>query len=152
MNNVLERTYDASPERIWELWTTADGIEKWWAPEGFAVKVLAIDVRPGGELRYAMTATAPEMVAFMEQNGMPLTNESRKTFTEVTPFTRLAYVSLIDFVPDVPPYDHVTVIDLAPDGDGTHVTMTMEPLHDVEWTQRLIAGRENELANLAVIA
>jgi hypothetical protein len=27
--------------------------------------------------------------------------------------------------------------------------MTMEPMHDDEWTARLVAGRENELANLA---
>jgi hypothetical protein len=26
--------------------------------------------------------------------------------------------------------------------------MTMEPLHVDEWTQRLVAGRENELENL----
>jgi hypothetical protein len=29
--------------------------------------------------------------------------------------------------------------------------MTMEPLHDDEWTQRLVAGRENELDNLAQV-
>ena len=27
--------------------------------------------------------------------------------------------------------------------------MTMEPLHDEVWTQRLVTGRENELDNLA---
>ena len=151
MNTILERTYDAPPERIWELWTTPAGIESWWAPEGFEVKVLALDLRPEGELRYAMTAVAPEMVAFMEQNGMPATNESLKTFTAVEPCTRLAYTSLIDFVPGVPPYSHLTVVELEPSGDGTHVTMTMDSLHDVEWTQRLVAGRENELANLALL-
>src|SRR4051794_12482776 len=30
----LERTYAASPETIWELWTTPEGIEQWWAPDG----------------------------------------------------------------------------------------------------------------------
>ena len=99
-----------------------------------------------------MTATAPEMVAFMEQNGMPLTNESLKTFTVVEPHTRLGYRSLIDFVPEVPPYEHLTMIELEPAGGGTRVTMTMEALHDEEWTQRLVAGRENELAKLALVA
>ncbi len=146
---TLEQTYDAPPQRIWELWTTASGIESWWSPDGFEVKVLALDLQPGGELRYAMTATAPEMVAFMEQNGMPVTNESLKTFTEVAPHLRLGYSSLVDFVPGMPPYEQLTTIDLVPDGAGTQVTMTMEPMHDDEWTQRLVAGRENELANLA---
>jgi hypothetical protein len=32
---------------------------------------------------------------------------------------------------------------------ATHVTIYMEPLHDPEWTDRLVAGRTNELDNLA---
>ena len=37
----------------------------------------------------------------------------------------------------------------APTGDSVRVVMTMEPLHDEAWTQRLVMGRENELDNLA---
>ncbi len=57
---TIERTYKAPIEDVWELWTTKDGIESWWGPEGFTVKVHKLDLRPGGELRYAMIATAPE--------------------------------------------------------------------------------------------
>ena len=28
----LERTYEAPAELIWELWTTAAGLEEWFAP------------------------------------------------------------------------------------------------------------------------
>src|SRR5947209_1652834 len=38
----LERTYAASPETIWDLWTTPEGIEQWWAPDGFETKVSQI--------------------------------------------------------------------------------------------------------------
>jgi uncharacterized protein YndB with AHSA1/START domain len=131
------------------MWTTDTGIESWWAPDGFTVRVQKIDLRPGGELIYAMTATGPEQIAFMTQAGMPLTTESRKTFTELTPTTRIAYDSLVDFVPDVEPYEFRTVVDLRPSDNGTHVTMTVESMHDDVWTQRLIMGRENELDNLA---
>jgi hypothetical protein len=31
------------------------------------------------------------------------------------------------------------------------VVMTVEPLHDEVWTQRLVMGRENELANLSKV-
>jgi uncharacterized protein YndB with AHSA1/START domain len=144
----LERVYPANPGTIWELWTTPAGIEKWWAPDGFEVTVSALELRVGGELRYAMTATAPGMVEFMEGQGMPLTTESVKTFTEIDGPTHLAYRSLIDFVPDHAPYDHMTVVDLARDGDGTRVVMGVEPLHDEVWTQRLLDGRSNELDNL----
>jgi uncharacterized protein YndB with AHSA1/START domain len=147
----LERTYHASPATIWRLWTTADGIVSWWAPDGFTAEVRTIDVRPGGELVHALTATSPEMVAFVEGAGLPRTTEATKTFVEVDEPRRLTYISLVDFVPDHEPYEHLTEVDLTPDGDATTVVMTVEPLHDAVWTERLVAGRANELDNLAAV-
>jgi uncharacterized protein YndB with AHSA1/START domain len=151
MTQTLERRYSATPDEIWRLWTTPDAIERWWAPEGFAVEVETLELRPGGELRYAMTATAPAQMEFMESAGMPLRTVSRKTFTEVVPNERLAYDSLVDFVPGVEPYEARTVVALEPDGDGTRVVMTMDDLHDAVWTDRLVLGRSNELDNLGAL-
>ena len=147
----LERSYPESAATIWELWTTADGIESWWAPDGYVAEVRELDLRPDGDLVYAMTATAPEAVEFMKNAGMPLSTVSRKTFKEVSEPTRLAYSSLIDFVPDKEPYEHLTEVDITPAGDGVRVVMTVEPLHDEVWTERLLAGRNNELDNLATV-
>ena len=30
---TIERTYRASVEDVWDLWTTKEGIESWWGPE-----------------------------------------------------------------------------------------------------------------------
>jgi uncharacterized protein YndB with AHSA1/START domain len=145
----IVRSYEVPAETLWELWTTPAGIESWWAPDGFTVEVQKLDLHPGGELIYTMTATAPEQIDFMRSAGMPLKTESRKTFTEIQPPTKLAYSSLADFIPGVEPYEFLTVVDIIP-GDGhVDVTMTVERMHDDVWTQRLIAGRENELDNLA---
>jgi uncharacterized protein YndB with AHSA1/START domain len=70
-----ERTYDAPAELIWELWTTAAGLGEWFAPDGFESRVSELELRPGGQLRYTMTATAPERVAFMRNTGNPLSAE-----------------------------------------------------------------------------
>ncbi|MBF6171563.1 SRPBCC family protein [Nocardia blacklockiae] len=145
---TLERTYPTTAERVWELWTTADGIPRWWAPDGFEVRVDEIEVRAGGGLVYTMTATGPEQIEFMKSAGMPLATTSHKTFTEVEPVRRLAYTSLIDFVPGHDAYDHLTTVEFTPVADGVRVVMTLEPLHDEEWTQRIVAGRSNELDNL----
>jgi len=147
----IERNYHESANEVWELWTTSDGIESWWAPDGFRVEVRKLDLRPGGELIYAMTATAPEQVEFMQRAGMPLTTESRKTFTELAPPKRIAYLSLADFIPGVKPYEFLTVVDLQPSADGVRAVMTVDAMHDDEWTQRLVMGRENELDNLAKV-
>lgn len=148
---TIERTYGASVEEIWSLWTTVAGIESWWAPDGFEVRVAGLDLEPGGELLYSMTATGAEQIAFMQSAGMPLTTESRKRFTEVDPGERLAYMSLVDFVPDVAPYEFLTVVELRPDAGGVRAVMTVDEMHDEVWTQRLVTGRENELDNLAKV-
>lgn len=144
----LERTYDAPAEVIWELWTTAAGLREWFAPSGFEIRVHELELRPGGQLRYVMTATGPEQVAFMQSTGNPLSVEVRKTFTEVVAPTRLAYLSLIDFVPDHAPYEHLTTIDIVPAGDRAKVVMTLDPLHDPTWTRQHRAHRGDELDSL----
>jgi uncharacterized protein YndB with AHSA1/START domain len=146
---AIERTYDAPAEEVWRLWTTPEGIEAWWPPDGFECTVHTLDLEPGGELLYTFTAVDPAQVEFMQQAGLPLSIDARKTFTEVVPTTRLAYRSVVDFVPGVEPYDQLTVVELEPADGGVRAVMQMEPLHDDEWTQRLVAGRENELDNLA---
>lgn len=149
MTTTIERTVTATPEQVWNLWVTPEGISQWWAPEGFRTDVTRLDLKPEGELVYTMTAVGPEQVAFMEQNGMPLVTESRKRFTEIAEPTRLSYQSLVDFVPDHAPYEQLTEIDLEPTDGGTRIVMRVEPMHDEVWTERLVAGRSNELDNLA---
>ena len=149
----IERVFDTSAQTIWRLWTRVEGIQSWWAPDGFTVKVVKLDLKPRGELVYTMTATGAEQITFMRGAGMPLTTESRKTFTEVVEPRRIAYLSLVDFVPNHAPYEFLTVVDLEQIGERTKIVMTVDRMHDEVWTGRLVAGRENELENLrSVIA
>jgi len=144
----LERTYAAPGERVWALWTTRQGIESWWGPEGFEVKVTALDLRPGGELSYEMTAVAPVQVAFMKQAGMPLTTKARVIYTEVTPGKRLAYKTVADFVPGVEPYEVATVVEFQATAAGVKLVITVDAMHDEVWTARSRAGNEGQLRKL----
>ncbi|MGO4212104.1 SRPBCC domain-containing protein [Terriglobus sp. 2YAB30_2] len=145
---TIERTYAASIDVVWDLWTTKDGIESWWGPEGFDVMVMSIDLRSGGQLVYLMTAAAPEQVAFMKRMGMPLSTECKVTYTEVSPPHRLAYKTFTDFVPDVPPYEVATVVEMKSLTDGVKLTITSEAMHDDVWTERARAGHESQLRKL----
>lgn len=146
---TLERTYEAPIEDVWELWTTKEGIESWWGPDGFTVVVRRIDLRVGGELLYAMTATAPPQIEFLRKAGMPLTSETRVTYTEVVPHRRLAYVTVADFVPGVAPYDVTTGVDLYPSGDRVRMVLTVGAMHDEQWTKMAVMGWEGQLGKLA---
>lgn len=150
---TLERIFQADVQDVWDLWTTREGIESWWGPGGFSVTVRHLDLRPGGELRYAMTAVDPPQVAFMKKAGMPITTEARARYTEVVPLRRLAYVHLADFIPGVEPYDVATVVELELTDGGVRMTLTFDPMHDDEWTSRAVMGWQSELGKLdAVIA
>ncbi len=51
-------------------------------------------------------------------------------------------------MPGHDPYDHLTVVTLERTATGTDVVMECAALHDQDWTDRIIAGRTNELDNL----
>ena len=146
---TIERTFRASIDEVWELWTTQEGIQLWWGPEGFSVAVSALDLRPGGDLLYAMTATRAEEIEFMTQAGMPVTTEHRLTFTEVDPPRRLAYKDFADFIPGVEPYEVDTLVELFEVEDGVNMVLTFDRMHDDRWTELARLGRESELERLA---
>lgn len=145
----IERTFDAPVEDLWDLWTTKDGIESWWGPPGFAVKVRKLDFRRGGELLYAMTATAPEQIDFIKKAGMPLTTESRAIYTEVVPLKRLAFTQLADFIPNVTPYEVATTVEFEASPDGVRLVLMIDAMHDEYWTRMATMGWESELDKLA---
>jgi uncharacterized protein YndB with AHSA1/START domain len=148
---TLERVYRADVKDVWDLWTTKEGIESWWGPGGFEVTVRKLELRPGGELLYAMTAIDPPQVAFMKQAGMPLTTEARIMFTEVVPERRLAYVQLADFIPGIAPYDVSTVVELHVTSVGVRMVLTFDAMHSDEWTDRAVMGWESQLGKLAAL-
>lgn len=149
---TIQRVYRASKRDVWELWTTKDGIESWWGPGGFKVTVRTLDLRPGGELRYAMTAVDPDQVEFMRAHDMPVTTEAHVTYTEIVPQQRLAYVHSVDFVPGVDPYDVTHVVELLQlDGGKVKMTLTIQAMHDEEWSSRAAAGWEGQLGKLDAI-
>ncbi|WP_428263058.1 SRPBCC family protein [Haliangium sp.] len=145
---VLERSYDAAVEALWTLWTTKDGFESWWGPEGFRVEVRALDPHVGGALCYDMIATAADAVEYMKREGMPLSHETRGTFVEVEPLERLQISHHIDFVPGVAPYENRARVEFSRDHERARMRITIDPHHDQEWTQRAAMGWESQLTKV----
>ncbi len=146
---VIERRYTASIEDVWELWTTKEGIESWWGPAGFSVKVHELDLRAGGEMRYSMTAVDPAQVAFMKQAGMSLTTDAKLTYTAIVPGKSIAYTHKVDFIRGVEPYDVGNKVEFFAEGGDVRMVLTLDPMHSDEWTQRAVMGMESQLGKLA---
>jgi len=146
---TLERTFRAPIHEVWELWTTREGIEAWWGPEGFSVDVRSLELRAGGDLVYEMSAVAQEQIDYMKKAGMPISTHHSLTFTEVIPPRRLAYRQMVDFVPGVEPYQIETLLELHEVEDGvTGLVLTFDAMHNDHWTQLARMGHESELERL----
>ncbi len=145
---TIERVFKAPPERLWALWTTKEGVESWWGPEGFTTKVRAIDLRPGGVFDYEMTVTGPEQMAAMKELGMPLTSRAHNVYTEVVPPRRIALRVKIDFVPGVAPYEITHEVDFLKVKEGTKVVFTSSKMHSEEWGELAREGQKSQFDKL----
>ena len=147
---TLDRTFKAPVERLWRMWTTKDGLEKWWAPEGFTSEVRRVDVRVGGGFEIVMTARLQAIIDHLTAAGVGVTNASKGDYTEVVTNARLAYDNAVDFVPGVAPYSMATTVTLtATAGGGTRLLVVTGAMHDDHWTNMAKLGWEGQLQKLA---
>ena len=145
---VIERTYKATVKELWELWTTKEGFESWWGPQGFRVEVHEIDARVGGALRYDMIADTPEMIAAMKQMGRPASHAARSTFSELKPEQRLVLTNVIDFLPGVEAYESNIAVDFYAKGDSAVMVVTLDGMHSDEFTKMQEQGFTSQLTKL----
>ena len=147
---VIDRTLKAPVEKVWKMWTTKDGLEKWWGPEGFSSTVRHLDVRAGGRFEIVMTAMLPEIIAHLKAAGMGASSVAKGDYTVVEANRRLVYTNAVDFVPGVPPYTCTTLIDMSatPSG-GTRLIVSNDVMHDEQWTAMATMGWTQQIDKLA---
>ncbi len=111
---TITRTFNAPPRIVFDAWTNAELVKRWWAPVSLGVSIVSCeaDVRVGGRYRYVLKPAKSEAFAF---SG---------TYREVTPYSRLVYTTF--FEPGLtPPKDEseaaVVTVTFEEDGDRTHL-------------------------------
>src|SRR6185369_15609894 len=52
---ILDAEFEASPDRVWELWSDPRQLERWWGPPHYPATVTSHDLRAGGRVEYHMT-------------------------------------------------------------------------------------------------
>jgi uncharacterized protein YndB with AHSA1/START domain len=58
---TLDAEFEASPDRVWELWSDPRQLERWWGPPFYPATVTAHDLRAGGRVEYHMTGPEGDM-------------------------------------------------------------------------------------------
>lgn len=140
---TIERTFKAAPEKVWAMWTTKEGIEKWWVPSmkdmGFDMRVREMDVRVGGKFAFAMENAQHKLV-----NG--------GTYVIVQPHSELAWTWHFDIflAPGEKPYDVPISVQLQRlPGGGTRMRFTQGPLATSGHTEGSRKGVEQNFRYLA---
>jgi uncharacterized protein YndB with AHSA1/START domain len=52
---TLTAEFDASPERVWQLWADPRQLERWWGPPTYPATFTRHDLAPGSRVEYHMT-------------------------------------------------------------------------------------------------
>jgi uncharacterized protein YndB with AHSA1/START domain len=113
---TIDRTYDASPEQVWEAWTDPRALTRWFGPENTdSVLAAELDVRAGGHYRIAFTTTDGEH------------HEVGGTYREVQPGRRLVFTWAWRSTPD---RESLVSLLFQPVGTGTHLVLRHERFVD----------------------
>ncbi len=75
---LIERSFDVSRDRMFDMWTMPDHFSKWLPPTGFDMTFIRAGIRPGGSTFYAMS-------------GYGMTMYGRATYLEIRKPDRLVY-------------------------------------------------------------
>ncbi|WP_062310039.1 SRPBCC family protein [Demequina rhizosphaerae] len=137
---TLERDYRIAPERMWELWTTAEHLAAWLKPslDRYKPSTCEADARVGGTYRLTIpgvTADEPDMTAY-------------GTYLELDPPRTLRFTwGWEDMAPDTTE----VIIEIAPTDEGCHLTLTHVRLWDEDQRARHAEGWTGTLESLAAL-
>lgn len=149
---TVERRYDASPQTVWDAWTTPDAVSAWWGPHGYSTKVQLLEARTGGRFTYVMTAVTPELVRFADHHGLPRSTMVSGRFDRVMAPRCLTIAQRVDFVPGVDSYEVLVSLEVLPvhgRPSKARIRLQIGRMHDDEWTERCLQGWQGQLRRLA---
>jgi uncharacterized protein YndB with AHSA1/START domain len=80
---VVTRTFNGPARLVFEAWTKAELLSRWWVPKSMGISLLSCeaDVRVGGKYRFVFGHGASEPMAFYGR------------YLEVTPHSRLVWTN-----------------------------------------------------------
>jgi uncharacterized protein YndB with AHSA1/START domain len=127
----VKRTFSAPPETVFEAWSSADHIKRWFCPDGYSVPEAKVEMRAGGAFEVCMRS--PEGVDHW----------TRGTFTEVKAPERLKIDHhVIDPCGGGPLFSAVTEVSfiaVAAGGTRMEVVQTYR-VADAAQAERMIKG------------
>lgn len=95
-----------------------------------------------------MLAATPAMIEGLRRQGEPISHPTHGRFSEFQPHQRLAITHVIDFWPNVPTYESTIVVEFFPAGDRVRMVVTLDGMHNPEFTEMQKQGFVSSLGKL----
>jgi uncharacterized protein YndB with AHSA1/START domain len=79
---VINRSFNAPLETMFEMWTNPEHVMRWTAPTGFTGKFLKADIRPGGSSHYMMTDASGKNTMYGKAQYLEIVKPNRIVYTQ----------------------------------------------------------------------
>lgn len=116
---VLERVFNAPPERVFAMYKDPEHLKRWWGPRGWELPYCTVDFRVGGTWHYCMKCVDKAQGDFygMESWGKAI-------YSEIAEPSKLAYTDYFSDAegnenPDMPATD--VIVEFVPEGGKTRL-------------------------------
>lgn len=124
---ILERSFDAPVEVVWQMWTDPEHFKVWYGPQGATIPEAKMNVQVGGTRLVCMEMQSPNGPMRMWFTGefREVVENQRLVYTEsmVDENGNLLAHSVMGMAEDHPATTEITV-EFRADGDGTKMVMT----------------------------
>lgn len=122
---VINRTFDAPLNLMFEMWTDPKHIARWMPPTGMTMEFLKSDIRPGGSSFYFMSGPGIDRM-YGSAEYLEIQKPDRLLYTQEFRDEK-GGISRHPFAP-LWPESMLTTVELTAEGpDQTRVTVTWEP-------------------------
>jgi uncharacterized protein YndB with AHSA1/START domain len=124
---VMERTFDAPVDLIWQMWTDPEHFKAWYGPDGAAIPVAKMDVQVGGTRLVCMEIRSPDgpMQMWLAGEYREVVENERLVYSEYISDENGNVISPADMgMPDGHPMVTEVRVDLHDVGGHTKMVMT----------------------------
>jgi uncharacterized protein YndB with AHSA1/START domain len=123
---IINRTFDVPVDTMYDLWTKPEHFVRWLPPTGFKMRFINVDVKPGGQGFYEMSAQNNSMKMYGKVNYIKFERPHLIQYTQQFADEK-GNIARHPMAPTWPE-TMLTTVTLAEEGAGrTRVTVSWEP-------------------------
>lgn len=122
---TVRRSFAAPREKVWQAWTDAKLLDKWWAPKPYRAETKSMNFSEGGRWLYAMVGPGGDK------------HWCKSEYKTIQPQERITHLNAFsdedgNTVPEPPSQSWQTDFSSTPEGTAVTVVLTFDKPADLE--------------------